>query len=191
MARIGLDLDGVVYKFTLAFQKHVAKCKPELFSGDVNKEADVWDWFTGWGMSRDAFLAEMDCAVGNLDLFWNGELYENDIPKQIRRLQDADHTVHVVTHRFSKKLPFTAEEGTRYWLPNRGIFPDSITFAKDKTSVPTDFFLEDNLDNYFALDRAGVRSILIDRPYNQEHPSNWRVERVQTFGEFVDIVLEA
>ncbi len=191
MARVGFDLDGVLYKFTKAFVSHVNKCKPHLNAGDPDAEAPVWDWFESWPMSRQEFLDEMDCATGALDLFWYGELYERDIPKQIRRLQEEGHTVHVVTHRFSKSGHFTAESGTNFWLMGNGIFPDSITFSKDKTVVQTDYFLEDNLDNYRALLKAGVDVWLVDRPYNQLPDHNGWVARVNTTKEFVDYIIES
>lgn len=186
--RVGVDLDGVLYKFTQAFQTHIKKCKPHLFDGDCNQEATTWDWFMGeWGMTRKEFLAEMDCAVDACELFWEGELFEGDEPLWIQRLQDAHHTIHVVTHRFSGSMDANSEWATRFWLKRKSIYPDSLTFAKDKTCVPTDVFIEDNVENYDALEKAGVRSYLINRPYNQIENDSRR--RVDSFSEFANFIL--
>ncbi len=186
MAIVGVDLDGVVFRFTKAFVDHVKKCKPEILSGDPEEEAPAWDWFTKWPMTREQFLAEMTCAVDSMELFWTAELYENDIAWQIQRLQEAGHFVHIVTHRFSGSAPKAAEVATHWALNRNGIRFDDITFAQDKTSVKTDYFLEDNVDNYLALQEAGTLAFLINRPYNQSRPGAWRVD---TFAQFVDEVL--
>lgn len=180
--RIGIDLDGVVYNFTRAFTQHVGQCKPNLQSGDPYVEAPTWDWFTNWPMSRDEFILEMECAVNRRELFWEGDLYESGIPTYIKRLRRAGHTVHVVTHRFSGR----ASDATWYWLHSKGIWFDSIDFARDKTSVPTDVFIEDNIDNYNALEAKGVKAFLVTRTYNEQHEVK---NRVASFGEFTERIL--
>lgn len=191
--KIGLDLDGVLHRFTHAFQRHVKTCKPHWFDGDPEVEASVWNWFISeWGITHEEFLAEMDCAVDAFELFWKGELFEGDETWWIQQLRNTGHTVHIVTHRFSGSIhvstgrPF-AEEATLFWLNSKGIYPDSLTFAEDKTSVPTDVFIEDNLVNYDKLEAAGVRAYLINRPYNQV-PNDGR-RRVDSFSEFADFIL--
>lgn len=187
MAVVGVDLDGVVFKFTKAFVQHVAKCKPHFNSGDPELEAPSWDWFIKWPMTREEFLAEMTCAVDSMELFWTAELYEDDIAWQVQRLQEAGHFVHIVTHRFSGSAPNSSEAATIWALSRNGVRYDDITFAKDKTSVPTDYFLEDNTENYLALRDAGVEAFLIDRPYNRDIDGAYRI---YSFREFVDIILE-
>ncbi len=188
MAVVGIDLDGVVFRFTKAFVDHIKKCKPHFNSGDPEIEATAWDWFTEWPMTREEFLAEMTCAVDKMELFWTAELYEVDIAWQVQRLQEAGHFVHIVTHRFSGSAPNSSEAATVWALSRNGVRYDDLTFAKDKTSIDADFFLEDNIDNWAALYNKGTKAFLIDRPYNQ---ASWvDFARVKTFGEFVDNVLD-
>lgn len=184
MAVIGLDLDGVVYKFTKSFATHVAKCKPELAEaiGDLNIEAPSWDWFIEWPLTRDEFVLEMEHAVALKELFWNAELYEANIPAQVKRLKDAGHTIEVVTHRFTPG----ASDATWSCLLRDQLWDCGVTFTKDKTQVKTNYFLEDNVDNYIALQKAGTLAFLINRPYNLSQPDAWRVD---TFKQFVDTVL--
>ena len=187
MAVVGLDLDGVIFNFTKAFVEHVAWCRPDIDCGDPEVEAPAWDWFMAWPMTREEFLAEMTCAVDHMELFWTAELYEPDTGWQVQRLQEAGHYVHIVTHRFSGSAPNSSEAATYWALSRNGVRYDEITIAKDKTSVLTDWFIEDNVDNYEALRLAGVNAFLIDRPYNQHQRY---AHRVKTLEQFVNIVLE-
>lgn len=184
MAVIGLDLDGVVYHFTRTFQRYALARYPELaeFVTDVEAEATRWDWFEDWGWCRDRFIIEMEIACASKELFWNAELYESDIPQQIQRLRKAGHKIEIITHRFTPM----SHDATWNCLMRDRIYPCGITFSKDKTAVKTDYFLEDNIDNYEALRDEGVAAFLIDRPYNQGH---W-ASRVATVEDFVNIVLE-
>lgn len=182
MAVVGLDLDGVVYHFTKTFTEWMnSRTDIKLF--DPNIEAQVWDWFTPqWNMSRDEFVIQMEMAVHAKKLFWNAELYEADIPEQVRRLRKAGHKIEVVTHRFT---PGSSDATWDCLLRDR-IYPCGVTFSKDKTSVKTDYFLEDNVANYDALINAGVDAFLINRPYNQQFDQRARID---SFKEFVDWVL--
>ncbi len=189
MAVIGLDLDGVVYDFTRTFNRWVVEQYPELAEvvGCLDTEAAVWNWFESWpDWSRDRFVIEMERAVAAKRLFWNATLYEADIPSQVQRLRDAGHTIEVVTHRFTPG----ASDATWDVLMRDKIYPCGVTFAKDKTSVKCDYFLEDNFQNFISLYSVGVNAFLINRPYNQDPDDIWGFARVNKFSEFVDQVLE-
>lgn len=172
--RIGSDLDGVGYNFTKAF------CEAAMREGyDLPSEPDSWNWFEPHGMTRDTFTKIMHDSVDDLQLFWRGEMLD-DFARHIRDLQRAGHSIHIVTHRVSGNI-FTSEQATRYWLDGKDIQPDSLTFSADKTVVPVDTFIEDNLDNYDALESAGHRPYLVNRTYNQQQDNR---RRVDSFGDF-------
>lgn len=181
--RIGLDSDGVIYNFTQVYNSHLIELGHKL---EPEAEAETWDYFTKYGYTSEDFLSHMDDLVDAKRLFWEGELYEPDIPEKIDQLRAAGHTIHIVTNRFSGKVE-CAEEATRHWFKSKKINYDSLTFSKDKTVVPTDIFLEDNLKNFEAIWMAGSLCYLVNRPYNQTGEDE--AFRVDTFAEFANLWL--
>jgi uncharacterized HAD superfamily protein len=97
----------------------------------------------------------------------------------MNRLREDGHTLHIVTYRTVGRR---ATQNTMEWLQRESIPYDSITFSKDKTIVNNDFFIEDNLDNFHALNRAGIVCYLMDRPWNEiENVYNRRVSGWEDF----------
>lgn len=182
MTKIGWDSDGVLYRFTKAYHSWM-----NLSHGmtlDVESEVDSWDWFLEW-QSLDDFKNCMDDAVDAGYLFWQGELFDPDIPQYLATLKSAGHENHLVTHRFSGKQK-CSKAATEHFYASHGIVFDSITYTRDKASVKTDVFIEDNLDNYDALEQAGIKAYLVNRPYNMRNDNRRRVESVK---QFVDTLL--
>jgi 5'(3')-deoxyribonucleotidase len=180
--RIGLDVDFVLYNFTNAYNTWMNKAYG--MSLNVVDESPKWDHFEDWGYTYEQFSRTMDESVDDRYLFWQGELYEPQIPQNLHDLRAAGHTIHIVTHRFSGKSS-CAKEATRHWFDEKGLIYDTLTFAKDKTVVKTDVFLEDNLDNYDLLEAAGVRSYLVNRPYNLQRDNRRRVNSVDEFSKLI------
>lgn len=183
MARIGFDLDGVIYRFTKQYNLWM-----NLTAGmnlDLELEADSWNWFENW-QTTEQFLACMDAAVDAKHLFWQGDLCESTIPDNLRALRAAGHTIHIVTNRYSGKI-LSSEEATRHFLHEKEIIYDTLTFSADKTVVSTDYFIEDNINNYLALDHHGVLSYIVNRPYNEAFSAK---RRISTVDEFTKIILE-
>lgn len=178
--RIGIDLDGVAYDFTKKFVE-VARGK----GYDLSDTPDCWNWFEECGMSRQQFEDLMHFSVDDLQLFWRGDVLD-DAAQHISALKDAGHEIHIVTHRTSGYL-YSSEQATEYWLGYKGFRYDSLTFSADKTVVPVDVFIEDNLDNYDALEAAGIKAYLVNRPYNQVEGDGRR--RVNSFAEFANLFL--
>lgn len=184
MTKVGWDSDGVLYRFTKAY--HLWMNTSQGMSLDLEVEAQTWDWFEDFGQTTEQFLEAMHNSVDAGQLFWEGELYEATIPQNIADLTAAGHENHLVTHRFSGKIK-CSKQATEHFYASKGIKFDSITYSKDKTVVPVDVFLEDNLANYDALEVAGITSYLINRPYNLQNDTR---RRVKTVDEFTKIVLE-
>lgn len=184
--RIGLDLDGVVFNFTKAYNTHLRKLG---YPVDPEKEATTWDYFLEFGISTEQFLEHMDEMVDAKTLFWEMELCEPEIPDLIRDFREEGHEIHIVTHRFSGKKE-CAQEATKFCLAKYGIEYESLTFTGDKTSVSVEIFLEDNRDNYDKLVAAGVAAWLVNRPYNQDDPGELRYRyRVDSFKDFARLIL--
>jgi len=179
--RIGLDVDGVMYKFFSVYNKHLMELGHEV---DLDGHPEEWDYFDKYGYSVEEFKGHLDELVDSKKLFWTGDLYDSGIPWFIQRFRELGHTVHIVTNRYSGKQE-CSQEATKHYFKEEGIEYDSLTFTADKTSVPVDIFLEDHPGNYDALDAAGVEVWLVDRPYNMSPEGDDR-RRVRTFGEFAE-----
>ncbi len=111
---------------------------------------------------------------------WGG--VEGGAQKMLDNLKLDNHTIHLVTHR---SVGNCSMKNTEVWLKHHGIVYDTITFAKDKTILPVDVFIEDNVDNYKAQRDAGVFTVMMDRPWNQELTDAYRV---YDWWEFYDVV---
>jgi uncharacterized HAD superfamily protein len=181
--RIGLDIDGVFYKFTKAY--HLWLNQTKGMSLDLEIEAQTWDWFLDWETSEE-FVQNLHESVDARQMYWVGELYEPDMAQNLRDLRSAGHSIHFVTARlFGKQL--CPEAATKHWLESEDLVYDTLTVSKDKNAVKTDVFLEDNLNNYDLLEAAGVQSWLVNRPYNLENDSRRRINSVD---EFTKLILE-
>lgn len=181
--RIGFDVDGVIYRFTKAY--HIWLNENRGMSLDVEVEAQTWDWFTEWE-SQDEFILNLHDAVDSGDIYWHGELYEPTIAQNLRDLRAAGHSIHIVTAR-TFGIEKCSKEATKHWFSNHGLVYDTLTIARDKACVPTDLFLEDHLRNYDVLEKAGVASYLVNRPYNLYNDNR---RRVNTVDEFTKLILE-
>lgn len=177
---IGEDLDGCNLMFQAGVNKalkaagHDLKCNPYNyhFWRDWGWTDDEWMEFWVWG-------TEQGYIFNNAP--FRGAVEANNA------LYDAGHKIHIITYRGFKSHPGLAEKVTESWLDTVGFKYDSLTFSEDKTVIKTDVFVEDNLDNYHALNAAGTECYLITRPWNE----GVKVERrVRSVAEFARIILE-
>lgn len=181
--RVGFDVDGVLYRMTKAYHQWMNTTAG--MSLDLEEEAQTWDWYDQWE-TLEQFHQNLHDGVDARQMYWEGELYEPSIAQDLLRLRTAGHTIHVVTARFYGKLE-CPQEATRYWFSNNRLIYDTMDFSKDKKMCLPDVFIEDNLDNYDALEAAGVRAYLINRRYNLRNDTRRRVNSVH---EYVNDVLE-
>lgn len=159
---IGLDLDGVVYDFVRAHRNYLMNTRDDLSVADL-PEPSSWNVWEHWQISRVEWQQSFAAGVAERAIFTGGHRYAYDgAIAAVRQLADAGHTIHVVTHRPPEAVALTAE-----WLAEVGLPFTSLTFAKDKSTVPVDVMIEDNVDNALAVVAAGSRAILMDRPWNR------------------------
>lgn len=181
--KIGIDLDGVCYDFSGSLREYLVahgirfkhECPPPT----------RWEFYFDWGMSTDEFLTHCHRGVEAGYVFTHGGPLD-EAPQAIRRLMSAGHTIHIITHRSFGKNG-ASESATRSWLDSHNFRFTSLTFAEDKTIVPTDWMIEDNLGNYDALDATACTPVLVDRAWN--HIPDDARRRVSSIGEFADLVL--
>lgn len=181
--RIGVDLDGVVYDFAGVLREYVLtrdlvpvrKAFPTVRAWDLHKE---------WGLTRAEFDSICQDAIKDNWLFRVGR----PVSGALDTLYQLHWTcgIHIVTAR-DFGLMDLVQEATRLWLRDHGIYFDSLTFSADKTVVPVDIFIEDNVENYLALDAEGHFPVLFNQPWN-EHLLTAR--RVWGWNQFRDMVFD-
>lgn len=125
----------------------------------------------------------------------NGPLYTlppfEGAVEALRRLYWEGHYIHLVTARSTGDWPHgdRLREITREWVAEFAVPHHTLTFSHDKTVIPCDFFIEDNITNYDALDNMGVEVYLLNQRHNQHTRPDIR-RRVDSVTEFVDIILQ-
>lgn len=180
--KIGIDLDGVCYDFAASVRRYMedTQCDTTQCS-----EALRWEFYEDWGMSLGEFLDCFSKGVNTGTIFWYGDPHPGT-REALQTLREYGHTLHIITDR-SIGSPGIAAYSTLRWLAEHNIPYDTITFSKDKTVVPTDFMIDDKLENYDELDGVGCEVWLFDRPWNQAPGPRRRVYSIE---EFVQAVLD-
>lgn len=178
MAKIGVDVDGVLYDFVQALIDYA-----EHTHGYENLPyAESWNFYEKqWGWSGDQFLDIYTKGVHDW-VMWSNGIPMGDCKTWLNKLYDEGHEIHVVTWRSLPKV--SAELGhqiTKDWFERHGLKYHSITVARDKTCVPVDYFIEDNVDNYLSLKECGTTPVLINRPWNQYLENATRVDNWEEF----------
>lgn len=185
--RIGFDLDGVLYDFRKALSDYLvasgrAGCTLETALPD-------WDFFKGWGLTLDEYLALYRAGVDDRYVLRVGDPLPGSV-EAMRRITDAGHTVHIVTDRAVASDPELPGQLTEAWLVEHGVPFDSLTLSSDKASVATDYFIDDRYENYVSRVNVGMSCHLLTRPWNVSL-GDANTNRVATVGQFVDEILRA
>lgn len=182
--RVGLDLDGVMYPFGLAYwQACRATGRPTPGRYDLER---TWDFYRGWGHSDSDFVENCH-QFADAGVLWGLDPYPGAVAA-VQKIADAGHEVHVITDRsFGSPAGAQSHAATLAWLARHRIPATSVTFSADKATVRTDVMIDDRVVNYDALEAAGTRAVLMSRLYNED-PACVRT-RVSTVDEFADLVL--
>lgn len=182
MARVGIDIDGVLYPFWIELKRWLANQHyPALEKVGVPTH---WHFYKDWGMTEEQFDNECHNAVNYGNVFWSGDPYPG-AREALLRLQKAGHEIVLITNRFYGK-PGISEKATEYWLRSHQIPYDELHLVRDKTTVQPrpDYFIDDAAHNVEAMRDVDVYAVLCERPWNNIHPG----ERM-SLAEFVDLVI--
>jgi hypothetical protein len=185
IVRVGIDLDGVCYDFALHLRRYLVEWlghAPEPY-----EHLHSWDFWTRWGWDEERYLAACHEAVDAGCLFATGEPHQGT-REALATLAAAGHELHIVTARDFGSAPGASERATLRWLEEYRIPYTSLTISHDKTSIPTDIFVEDYLPNYEKLRAAGTTAYLINREWNAPYDDGRN--RVADIGEFARVVLD-
>lgn len=183
MAVVGYDFDGVGYRFGMSVRKYLTTIGIEV-EPPTDAFCKDWNFFDFWHMHADEFAKHCDDGVDAGIIFGPASgLTRPGFFDAVKRTKEAGHTVIGITHRFQGS-PGNAERNTFAWLGDRVELFDDVVFSADKTSVPTDYFVEDNMGNYDKLIAAGTKAFLINRPWNHPYDDGrCRISDVSDFGD--------
>lgn len=178
---VGVDLDDVVYSFVGALRTvvHTRTGRPLASM----PEPTCWDFHAvDWGMPLEEFLDHFAAGINSGIIFGTGEPLPGAI-EGMRQLSDAGHRLHIVTDRGAPGDPAIAHASTRAWLADVQAPYTSLTFSRDKTVAgDLDIFIDDRVENYVALEAAGMNPVLMHRPHNAHYAG---ARRVRSWPEFV------
>jgi len=173
--KILLDIDGVIADFYRSFASHLNKnlnAKLDLNNGPTNYSLHEW----GHNIPRDIIDREipkwvLDGGYAKMPMFKGAKEF-------VYKLMDK-YDVHIVTARVGDFLCYlsgdvkdTIKYDTFKWLKKYGIPSNKLFFNHDKVDfclknkIP--IMVEDKLPTVIDGADKGVRSILMDRSWNQE-----------------------
>jgi hypothetical protein len=165
VARVGIDIDDVIYPW---YDRAHELCVAAGITNGVTPSS--WSVYEEYGCSLEEWVAVL--VEAGRDVY--------DLPplegtvEALRRLRDAGHDIVFVTARgsFGSNGEQIAQ-WTREWLdehvtPILGLGGFDLHFSRDKTAVPTDYFIDDNADNVRALCAVGTEAVLRTRPWNAD-----------------------
>jgi uncharacterized HAD superfamily protein len=152
---IGVDLDGVIYKFVEQFDELIKskgmKVDTSLYSRGLDDET----------MLKILIENEKGRVYRNLEEYENAVNAVNKLSKK--------YAVYLITSRADR---FKTKEDTIRRVNESGIIHDSIIFSRDKAmycrNIDLEFFIEDSLSNSREIaNNSDTIVYLIDKPYNQ------------------------
>jgi uncharacterized HAD superfamily protein len=166
LVRVGVDLDGVLHDYCHGFAVFLNSIgHPQAPDLDTLDSLNVaYAFYEAWGITKDEYLALHNYpGYGRV---YTGPAISIGGPAAIRGLWAAGHEVHVITARTHPDAAFW----TRQWLGEHRIPVTSLTLDGDKAAHAhkIDVMVEDSIDQYDALTRAGVDCWLIDRRWNHQ-----------------------
>lgn len=183
--RVGFDLDGVCYDFAESFREYLKSAGLDKNYQVIEGEPDKWHFYRDWGMTDSEFVKHCHDGADQGIIFGLGEPRENSF-EAMAEIRKMGHTVHIITDRSFGSEPSVSVMNTLIWLLKRGYEYDTLDFSADKTCIHTDIFIEDKLENYDALESAGVEVYLVDRPWNQDPGDNRK--RINDVWDYVEII---
>lgn len=183
--RVGFDSDGCLDNFGEGVRETlVAKGLGHLWkSGPTEKP--FWNFYEDWGWTFPEFKELVDWGVDQ-GIIFTGHWRDGAIDA-VQRVKALGHEVIIVTDRAFGSDPLNSQKNTIEAYKNAGIEYDELHFSKDKCCVQTDMFVEDRLDNYDALEAAGVDVYLINRPWNDDDDNRKRIRDVSIYASIVEL----
>ncbi len=166
--RIGVDVDGVLADFNVAFIKRIIRVTGQDLFPDRPFEIPMWDYPQHYGYTNAQIAAVWE-DVKRDTCFW-----ANLLPYTTTRrfFQDLDvmapgSDVYFITNRTGH----LCRRQTENWLIAQGAGPRPlIVISGDKAgwcqALNLDIYIDDNFENAVAVGKTHTRSFLLNRPWN-------------------------
>lgn len=184
--RVGFDLDGVLYNFGDSVKRYLEHTdRGHIWKSGPTPEP-FWDFYKDWGWTGQEFV-QMCNEGADAGFIFCGPARHN-AAKAVQAVKDMGHEVIIITDRQFGSTPYVSHKNTQNWLAKHKIPYDELYFSADKTCVPTDMFVEDKLENYDALDAAGVEVYLINRKWNYIDGDGDDRRRIRHIMQYVEAV---
>lgn len=191
MARIAIDVDGVLANFTKAFTEVVNK----LWPGRAPKDYEPPDWDYG-GLLTKAEMSKAWRVIRGMENFW---LSLDAYPESVGALaqwmvSQTDHDIWLCTSR-AEVAGMTAAKQTEIWLQSTGVravnnfigiitVPDSVKKAVIYEAMEIAWSLDDKGETVIdcgLIDTFKHNAFVLDRPWNQSFSIYNRVVSVDEF----------
>lgn len=179
--RVGVDLDGVCYNFGAALRTYLHWLG---YHETPMPEPARWNFYEDWGLSEATFKHYVKNGIRAGHIFAVGDPFPGT-RDTLEAIQQAGHTIHIVTDRLGFGAPNIAASNTLRWLTDHQLPYDSITFSADKTVADVNVFIDDKPENVTDLAHAGVPAYLLTRPWNQAFDWDMRVTSMPDFAEVI------
>ena len=187
--KIGVDIDDVLYPW---YRTAHEVCEEVGITN--GKTPTTWQVQDDYGCSLEEWIEALSEATVS------GRLYEAPpfpgVLRSLERLVEAGHEVHLITARGWLQHGPVIKGHTIRWLWNWEVPYTSLTFARDKTILRADVFVDDHPKNWAALWAADLPCFLVQQTWNHDDhidPAlhNLAAEtRVDSFNHFTDLVIK-
>lgn len=194
MARVGFDLDGVGYNFGDSVKRYLDSIGQGHYWKSGPTKGVFWDFYKDWTHDETGEpwtskqFVDMCNAGADAGFIFTGPAREG-FSEAVGRVLSLGHEVIIITDRQFGSTPSVSHNHTTEWLAQHGVEYDELVFSADKTCVPTDFFVEDKLENYDALVAAGTNTFLINRAWNVVEGGDAR-QRISSVTDYADWIEE-
>lgn len=189
MARIGIDLDGVLADFNHSFVKIIRHLYPGRVTADYVQKS--WDWREVLSSQEYDRCFEKAMSIPN---WWSSlEAYRLEMEDlQMWLASHYNHEIFIVTSRPDGK-GINATYQSEHWLKACGLEPQcnslsviTVPYSEDKVDICSRldilWMIDDKPETIQAMDQFPyLRAGLMSRPWNQGAEVKWRVESMGKF----------
>lgn len=168
---LGIDLDGVLVDFDIAFAKILNRIEPKSVDVYAKDFPNCWGWFEAYGWNADT-IARAWTEAKSCGYFWKmlppyPSFYE-DI-RLIDKLRNQGHEIYFITTRSGATAKLESEQ----WLSERGMGCPTVIMAPNKEDkgaicrvLGVDWMIDDSPDVLLKMPIAITKSAMVARPWN-------------------------
>jgi FMN phosphatase YigB (HAD superfamily) len=159
---VGIDIDGVMYPFALAFKQY---CQVRMQKFDL-PDPTHWHFYEDWGMSAEQFNDWLEEATLT-DRIFSWMPPTAGTVSAWKKLQAHGIRIHVLTNR----IPLAWEQ-TVAWLSKNDLIANSLHFTSTKAGVLQSIakdecaLVDDYLWECFTAQQLGVHTFIYHQPWN-------------------------